>query len=104
MIKEKLPIKMYWAVRGENLKDLNQYPKELNVVKRETYSFFKAVYTSKIIVDNSTGYAFMNLKKRKGQIILQTWHGSMGFKRLDQSSVSDKNWVRKAEYLGEVTD
>lgn len=104
IIRQKLPYKLYWAVRKVNLKDLEQYPKELNIVRRDKFKFYKAVATSKIIIDNSTGFAFMNLKKRKGQIILQTWHGSMGFKRLDPASVSDKNWVKKAEYLGKVTD
>ncbi len=104
IIKQKLPYKMYWAIRKVNMNDLEQYPKELTIVRRDTYKFFKAVATSKIIVDNSTNFGFMNLKKRKGQIIIQTWHGSMGFKRLDPASVSDKNWVKKAKYLGDVTD
>ena len=104
IIKQKLPYKMYWAIRKVNMNDLDQYPKELTIVRRDTYKFFKAVATSKIIIDNSTNFGFMNLKKRKGQIIIQTWHGSMGFKRLDPASVSDKNWVKKAKYLGDVTD
>ena len=104
IIKQKLPYKMYWAVRKINLDDLEQYPKELEIVRRDTYQFFKAIATSKIIVDNSTNFAFLNLKKRPGQIVLQTWHGSMGFKRLDPASVSDKNWVKKAQYVGNVTD
>ena len=104
IIRQKLNYKMYWAVRKVNLDDLDQYPKELNIVRRNTFKFYVAVATSKIIVDNSTGFAFMNLRKRPGQIILQTWHGSMGFKRLDPASVNDKNWVKKAQYLGKVTD
>ncbi len=104
IIKEKLPYKMYWAIRRDNYDHLDQYPKELETVKRDSFKFHKALLTSKIIVDNSTGFAFMKLKKRKGQVILQTWHGSMGFKRLDPASVSDKNWVKKAAILGEITD
>ena len=104
IIKEKLPYKMYWAVRKNNLEELDQYPKELNVVKRTSFEFYKAAATSKIIVDNSTNFAYMNLKKRKGQILLQTWHGSMGFKRLDPGSVSDKTWVRKVKSIADVTD
>ena len=104
LIKQKAPYKLYWAIRKVNLDDLDQYPKELNIVKRDSFKFYVAVATSKIIIDNSTNFAFMNLKKRPGQIVLQTWHGSMGFKRLDPASVSDKNWVKKAQYVGAVTD
>ena len=104
IIKEKLPYKMYWAIRKLNTEDLEQYPKELITVRRDSFKFHKAIATSKIIIDNSTGFAFMNLKKRKGQILINTWHGSMGFKRLDPSSVNDKNWVKKAQNIAKVTD
>lgn len=104
IIKEKLPYKMYWAVRKVNLEDKEQYPKELTIVRRDGFKFHKAVATSKIIVDNSTNFAFMHLKKRPGQILLQTWHGSMGFKKLDPSSISDKDWVKKAQYVADSTD
>ncbi len=104
IIKEKLPYKLYWAVRKENLENLEQYPKELIIVKRGSFKFHMAVATSKILIDNSTGFAFMNLKKRKGQIVLQTWHGSLGFKRLDPDSVRDKEWVKKAQSIADVTD
>ena len=104
IIKEKLPVKMYWAIRKLNEEDLEQYPKELNLVRRDSFKFHKAIATSKIIIDNSTSFAFMNLKKRKGQILINTWHGSLGFKRLDPSSVNDKNWVKKAKNIAKVTD
>ena len=104
LIKQKKQYKIYWAVRETNLDDLDQYPKELIIVRRHSFKFHKAVVTSKIIFDNSTNFAYMNLKKRKGQIVLQTWHGSMGFKRLDPGHVHDNRWVKKANYTGKVTD
>lgn len=104
IIKRKIPFKMVWAARLVNLSDLDQYPKELKIVRRNSFKFYKELASSKIIFDNSTSFAFMNLKKRKGQIVLQTWHGSMGFKRLDPGSVNDRKWVRKAKVTGEVTD
>ena len=104
IIKQKLPYKMYWAVRKENLEDLDQYPKELTILRRDGFKFHKAVATSKIIIDNSTNFAYMHLKKRKGQILLQTWHGSMGFKKIDPASISDKEWVKKAQYDADNND
>ena len=56
IIKETLPYKLYWAVRKENLEDLDQYPKELNILRRDGFKFHKAVATSKIIIDNSIIY------------------------------------------------
>lgn len=104
IIKEKLSYKMYWVARKENLSDIEQYPKELHIIRRDSLKLYLIVLSSKIIIDNSTNFAFLKLKKRKGQVVLQTWHGSMGFKRLDPSSVSDKSWVKKAQYVGDVTD
>lgn len=104
IIRKKLPCDLVWAVRKENLNELKQYPKELRLVKRNSLKFYKEAASAKIIVDNANNFKYLKLKKRKGQYLLQPWHGSMGFKKLDSTSVKNNNWVKKALLLDKITD
>lgn len=58
-------------------------PDEVTVVKRGSYEFFKALASAKIIVDNAMVYTWDYIPKKNGQYYINTWHGSMGLKRLD---------------------
>ena len=89
IINNNLPYRIVWAVR--DLKNANEFPKEVKLVKRNTFSFYKEINTAKIIIDNSTNYIYLRAKKRVGQYIIQTWHGSMGFKRIEPASFKDKD-------------
>lgn len=103
-IKSKSDFELVWVVRKENLIDTSQYPKELKLVVRNTKEFYKEAASSKYIVDNANNFEYLKMQKREGQVLLQPWHGSMGFKKLDPSSVKNENWVRKALKLDEITD
>lgn len=96
ILKNKIDYKIVWVIRSEKENNLEQFPKGIKVVSRNTSEFYYEYKKSKFIFDNSTNFAYMNLFKREGQIIIQTWHGSMGFKRIDPDSVSDKDWLEKA--------
>lgn len=104
IIRRKLPYKLIWVVNKENLKNTIEYPKELTLVVKNSMKFYKEAAETKIFIDNANNFVYSKLKKKTGQIILQPWHGSMGFKKLDQSSVKNENWVKKAKELGEITD
>lgn len=96
ILKNKLDYKIIWVIRSEKENDIKQFPHGIKVVSRDSNEFYYEYERSKFIFDNSTNFAYMNLFKREGQIVIQTWHGSMGFKRIDPSSVSDKDWLEKA--------
>lgn len=104
IIKRKLPYRLVWVVNKDNLKNTEEYPKELILVKKNSLKFYIEAAKTKIFIDNANNFVYSKLKKKEGQIILQPWHGSMGFKKLDQSSVKNEKWVRKAQELGEITD
>lgn len=104
IIENKLPYKIVWAVREDDLKHLNEFPADIQLVKRNSLKFYKEISTSKIIIDNSTNYIYLKAKKRDGQYIIQTWHGSMGFKKIEPSSFQDKDWVNKAMKLDKYND
>lgn len=104
IIKRKLPYKLVWVVNKENLANTEEYPKELILIKKNSVKFYVEAAKTKIFIDNANNFVYSRLKKKEGQIILQPWHGSMGFKKLNQSSVKNENWVKKAQELGEITD
>ena len=86
MIKENLPYKIVWAVHKRNLdnkKQLDEYPSRVKLVVKGSFEFFKELNTSKVLVENENNFGRRYFyKKRKNQIYFQTWHGSMGLKRI----------------------
>lgn len=101
-------LKLVWAVFNRNVetKELrNQYPKQVKVVKKGSLQFYKEYYTSKFIVDNEHNFGRRWFcKKRKGQIIIQTWHGSLGLKRIavDNSKAAHKIIKKNIDYQKHV--
>lgn len=102
IIRRNLPWKLVWVARSENMKNIWQYPKELEIVIRGSYEFYHAATTAKIWIDNSVNLSYLGTRKRNGQILIETWHGSLGLKRFE--TTSDKYWIKKATACGERTD
>ena len=102
MIKQKLPYKMIWVVKSNEPKE--GFPPELTLVNRGSYEFYKYAASSKVFVDNTHDLPRLGVRKKKGQIILQTWHGSLGIKRLDGNVVMNKRWKYLAKRCQEDTD
>ncbi len=94
VIKRKIPYKLVWAtdkkyISNKELK--SEFPKEVKLVERGSIDYYKEALTSKILIDNENNFGRRyKYKKRKGQIYFQTWHGSMGLKRicLDRGLIS----------------
>lgn len=68
---------LVWAVSEEDY----SLPKEIRTVKIGTMEYYQEVATSHIWIDNTrkTG----DIRKRKGQFYIQTWHGSAPFKKVE---------------------
>lgn len=76
---------IYWITKGK--KKLEGYPEGTKVVQFGTAECFKIVYSAKIWLDN--GIAFSNyFDKKEDQIHIQTMHGSLGIKKLDNAVLS----------------
>lgn len=102
LLKRKLPYKIYWTYRKGA--DMSEFPPELNLVVRGSYEFYKAASKARIIVDNSVSLSYLWYMKKKGQVLIETWHGSIGIKRASAESVQDKTWVKRALREGRMTD
>lgn len=62
------------------------------VVRPFTFKYFKEVLTSETIITNAGGVSY--LPKRRGQLILSTWHGGGPYKKTT-TDVYDNYWYRK---------
>lgn len=102
LLKQKEKIKIVWAL--SDLKNKNDFPKEVKIVKYESLKFFYELYTSKIWIDNCRKHR--DIKKRKKQFYIQLWHGDIGFKRseADTEDALPKGYVKGAKNDAKMTD
>lgn len=100
ILKQDLDWKLIWVV-----KDLGEvFPKGIQPVKYGSLKAFYHYATAKVWIDNVRNT--IRPKKRKGQIYLQTWHGSMGLK-MGEGEVEEKlspKYVETAKYDGSICD
>ena len=103
ILKQKLPYELIWVTRKKTELN-NEYPKQIKLVDKISLKFYKEIYSSKIIVCNANIIELLKFKKRNEQILMQTWHGSLGFKRIDAGSIKDDRWVKRMLELKKITD
>lgn len=85
MIRRRLDYKIVWLVNMRKVKKLD-YPDNVRVVPINTIKGLREVYSSKIWLDN--GIVFSDyFDKKEGQLHIQTMHGSLGIKRLDNAVI-----------------
>ena len=100
--KRELPYEVVWTIRKKvPVKDI---PKTFIKTYRSSYDFYRHLSSAKIIVDNGISTAFLGYKKKKNQILVETWHGSLGIKMFSKETNKDKNWCARAEKEGKMTD
>ena len=95
IIRQKLPYDLVWAVKKKSNKKEN-FPINIRLVERNSVEFFKEAISAKIWIDNALNFAYENLPKKKEQILINTWHGSMGLKRIGQNDNKNEKWVKNA--------
>lgn len=102
LLKQKLPLDIVWVCTKAQMTS-GQYPKNVRLVVRDSYEFFKEVATAKVWVDNALNFTWNPIPKKKGQFYLQTWHGSMGLKRIGKQDVKNARWSMSAAMAGKAT-
>lgn len=75
-------------------------PKAVRLVKRDSFENYTVLASSKIWIDNALNCIWKGMPKKKEQIYINTWHGSLGIKRLD----GDKKWKRAAGFGNKIID
>lgn len=94
-------IEMVWLV--DNLEKFD-FPQYIRAVKIDSVYALYVRATAKIWVDNVRHRHPM--RKKHNQIYLQTWHGTMGAKRIekDAENLLEKSYVEEAKYDGKILD
>ena len=101
MLKDKR-FRLVWAYRDIDFSSSSQYPEDLTLVQYGSVDYYREAASSKIWIDNAMNVAYTIPYKKKDQIMMQTWHGSIGLKRFDTNS--DKKWIRKVKKSVRWTD
>lgn len=87
-----------------NKKAVNNFPSVcpngVRVVGRNTLEHFREMASAKIWVDNAVCFPWEYVPKKKDQIYIDTWHGSMGLKRIDSNKIVSKKWAKAAKVAG----
>ncbi|MBO4432269.1 MAG: CDP-glycerol glycerophosphotransferase family protein [Clostridia bacterium] len=104
IIDQNLDADIVWAVNKKTRCGPEFFPVRIRKVIRGTYEFYKEISSAKVIVDNGISTAHLRYKKKRDQILIETWHGSLGIKKFGRDSNQDKNWLRKAAREGRMTD
>lgn len=103
ILRQDLPLDLVWVTTKKKMTS-DQYPDGIRLVNRSTYEFFKEAATAKVWVDNAVCFPWNPIPKKKEQFYLQTWHGSMGLKRIGTQDVKDRRWAFAAKLAGKWTD
>lgn len=83
IIRRRLNYRIVWLVNRKNIKKFD-YPENIRLVPINTVKGLREVYSAKMWIDN--GIVFSDyFDKKEGQLHLQTMHGSLGIKRLDNA-------------------
>ena len=108
LIKQKCPYKIVWLINPSTNTD--NFPSEIQFVDITTKEALKEIITAKYIISNVRLCKLIEKgwQKREGQIYIQTWHGSLGIKKIDADvkceTFTQRSWCITAHTDSEYTD
>lgn len=94
LIRAGVDYPLVWAVRGKASSSV--YPLNMKLVSIGSYEFYKELASSRVVIENTNSLERMHVFKKKNQYWIQTWHGSLGIKRLDGDAVMSWRWKQLA--------
>lgn len=100
LLRQELPVQIVLVVPPQGVPRPIKLPKEIKLVGRGTYRMFVEMATSKVWIDNALNCVWYGMPKKENQVLINTWHGSMGIKRLG----GNRTWLRRARRCNKLTD
>ena len=93
-----------WLLSDAAWRACDGRPDTGRAVRRWTGAAYRELATAKVVVENSHFFVTRgNPPKRPGQFVMNTWHGSLGIKRLDAGkSASDGSGLANAAVVDAV--
>ncbi len=100
IIRRNLPYEIVWVQKCSEKKGAQGYPEQVRVVNRDSKDAIDALATAKVWIENELKFLKpYTVHKKPGQYYLQTWHGSMGFKKIGRAHQANQ----KGRFLRNVT-
>lgn len=95
LLKQNVNYDLVWLVNPNLTDEELDIPSGIRVVKNEYPNVIEELATAKIWISNVRliKYFKKGLEKRNGQFYIQTWHGSLGIKKID-GDANPKFWER----------
>lgn len=108
ILRQKLPIDIVWLVKDE-FNDKKNFPANIRLVNIDSSQCLYELATAKVWINNSHTINLIKkgLLKKKNQIYINTWHGSLGIKRIDgdvERFLQDRIWKDIIEHDSKMTD
>ncbi|MDD3795794.1 MAG: CDP-glycerol glycerophosphotransferase family protein [Lachnospiraceae bacterium] len=98
--KRRPDLDIVWRNQGTANDDI---PDHVRTVKLNSYEYFHELFSAKVIVANSFLYVGLPFILKKDQVLIETWHGSLGIKRHDKAAMQDKQREYALEQTGKMT-
>lgn len=95
-LRRNVPVDIVWVVKNKK----TPMPDGIRKVIYNSFNMYEEMNTSMIWVDNALNCVWNVMPKQKDQYYFNTWHGSMGIKRLSGNS----GWLRRAKRCKKYTD
>ena len=91
-----------WVVACDG--DRTGFPDFAETVIYGTPEYYRALYSSKVLIDNGFNFVRQPVEKKKGQYYIETMHGSLGIKRIDAASNPNRKRNRIGYRCGALAD
>ena len=110
IIRRKLPYDIYWLCKNINGVDKKTFPECIKLTPFKKREGLLDLATAKLVIGN-VRYNLMIQEgwiKKESQVYIQTWHGSLGIKKIDAAvtnqDYAQRNWCNVAQIDSEYTD
>lgn len=82
LYKKNSDLELYFVIDSE-IVDKKEVPNYIKLINRNSAEYSYIIATSKIWVDNGLNMIWDCTQKSKNQVYLNTWHGSLGIKKIN---------------------
>lgn len=109
ILRQKLPYEIMWVIWPPKTKNVynnpHQFPAGVKLIPRYSGEFYEALCRAHAIVDNGTSFISADCPKKKKQLFINTWHGSLGIKRFPKEDHGKQSKYNQAgKRVGKLAD
>lgn len=100
LLRRKLPLDIVCVTPEDEHADVSAFPMNVRLVQRKSFEMFEEMASARIWIDNALSCVWYGMPKKKDQVYFNTWHGSMGIKKLG----GPPSWLKRAKKCNALTD